>query len=107
MKFIISRVSGETPPCKGAVSELVTHTHQQKCHRSDGLSRSLEFIEKHNHTYRVKNGFHKWDVTFEVWTIEIHTLEELVTLQEKVGELILGGSIGEHPTLKIYDDYIE
>jgi len=107
MKFIISRASGETPPCKDAVSELVTHTHQQKCHRSDRLSRSLEFIEKHNHTYRVENGFHKWDVTFEVWTIEIHTLEELIALQKKIGDDLILSSDKEYQYLKIYDDYIE
>lgn len=106
MKFIINRVSGETPPCEGAVSEWVTYTHQQKCHFSDKLSAALRWLGTHNQTYRIENGFHKWEVTLKKWIVEIHTLEELIALQKKIGDdLIL--SSDEYPCLKIYDDYIE
>ena len=103
MKFVISRVSGETPPCEDAVSEEVIHTHYQQCHKLDKQSAALRFVKENNPTYRIENGVHKWDVILITWTIEIDTLEELVALQEKVGELIFS----ECNYLKIYDGYIE
>jgi len=39
------------------------------------------------------------------WTIEINTLEELNYLAEKYGEIII--SMGDTPSIEIYDDYRE
>ena len=46
-----------------------------------------------------------------VWTIEINSIEELIALSRKYGEIIIAGHYLDindmYPTLEIYDDYRE
>jgi hypothetical protein len=46
---------------------------------------------------------------YNLWTIEINNLDELMQLSEREGDLIIGTKHFEYgtPYLEIYDDYVE
>ncbi len=59
--------------------------------------------------YEVKNNVIKNGETEKCWAIEINSLEDLIALYRKYGELVIQTNMWdrETPEIEIYDDYRE
>jgi hypothetical protein len=115
MKFIIERTSDEAPPILDAILENIPYLHvrtfteeefNKKCSYREGLWRSKGFdhgVTKEGDIFRKENRKEN------VYTIEINSLNELILLSRKYGEIILRSPpISNYPpTLEIYDTYRE
>ena len=122
MEFKISRTSiwnNDKKPCDDAYRKKIIIIDERGFksfeEHDEKFSRGEKWLEKgfnhkilpanerfdHEHIYREFNG--------EIWAIEINTLENLLDLKEKYGEIIVknayeNDSINE---LEIYDDWRE
>ena len=110
MKFEITRTSGdENKPCEEAREEFVEHWQTRTC--------TEEYFNQKYGKWREKGKNHKIDkdgnITRQVedqiaWTIEINSLDELISLYEKYGDIIITKSFcNENKLIEIYDSYRE
>lgn len=109
MKFIISRASiwdDEVQPCKEAVLEKLIAT---SVYGKEGEAYKKEKNNPNNFNFREENGHFKFDYYKNCWTIEINTLEDLMKLYNKYGDLIIQKhyDIKNMQEIVIYDDYVE
>lgn len=73
------------------------------------------FDEKHNCNFTAKGTNHRVlpnqtiarDVEIECYLIEIKTLEALMELEMKYGDIVIRRSSYSYPVLEIYDDWRE
>ena len=119
MKFIIRRTSvwGNSSPCAEAKEEQVVETETRTLHSPEEFDK--KFADREGSWLSVgtnhridRNGYICRDrKKMNVWTIEINSIEELIALSRKYGEIIITDhylNINDmHPTLEIYDDYRE
>lgn len=110
MKYIISRASewdDDVQPCEEAVSETLVATVEYGSEEAPGYKQAKKDPNRFN--FREEDGIFKCDFYKNFWTIEINTLEELMKLYDKYGDLIIKNSIWceNIPEIKIYDDYVE
>ena len=120
MKFIIKRTSGlaNSSPCVEAKEEQVVRIETRTpFHSPEEFDKKFAYREGSwlsvgtNHRID-KNGYICRDCEMmNVWTIEINSIEELIALSRKYGEIIITDHYLDindmHPTLEIYDDYRE
>lgn len=79
MKFYVVRTSGKTPPCEEA---------------------------KHENVYLKR--FDGKTIETDVWLIELNTLDELMELNKKYGDIIIEDYwYAEGKAIEIYDGYRE
>ena len=119
MKFIIKRTSGRanSSPCVEAKEEQVVRTETRTFHSPEEFDKKFANREgtwlSVGTNHRIgKNGYICRDrEMMDVWVIEINSIEELVALSRKYGEIIITDHYLDindmHPTLEIYDDYRE
>jgi len=114
MKFVVSRTSYRTDkicPVLGAIKET------SNIYKDIRMWSSLEEARKHpagvrfledksRRNFREEGGFVVADYDYVEWTIEINSLEELLSLSREEGELVISGT-GSYPSIEIYDDYRE
>ena len=119
MKFIIERTSGRgnSSPCVEPQEAQVARTESRTLHSPEEFDKKFAYREGNwlsvgtNHRIG-KNGYICRDCEMmNVWTIEINSIEELIALSRKYGEIIIIDHYLDindmHPTLEIYDDYRE
>ncbi len=119
MKFIITRTSewGNSSPCAEAKKEQIVKIEARTFHSPEEFDK--RFADREGNWLSVgtnhrigENGYICRDrEVVNVWAIEINSIEELVTLSRKYGEIIISDHYLDindgHPTLEIYDDYRE
>ncbi len=119
MKFIVTRTSHccnyETKPCDEAkeieiprydIRRMTEEEYNRKFGKEYGLWRS----EGTNHTTINRGKWIKRQLGIEkVWYIEIKSLEELMSFQDKYGDLVLTRVCfnDEYKEIEIYDSYRE
>ena len=112
MKMRITRTSlswsdEKNPPIEEAIRGKYIYVDERTCddpskiHHYKGDTKWW-YEEGKNH--RVENGHIKRDIEREGWLIVINSLEQLVDLSKKYGELIINADENE---IEIYDDYRE
>ena len=120
MKFIIKRTSGRanSSPCVEAKEEQVVRIETRTpFHSPEEFDKKFAYREGSwlsvgtNHRIG-KNGYICRDrEMMDVWVVEINSIEELVALSRKYGEIIIRDHYLDindmYPTLEIYDDYRE
>ena len=119
MKFIIERTSGRgnSSPCVEAKEEQVVRTETRTLHSPEEFDKKFAGREGSwlsvgtNHRID-RNGYICRDrEKMDVWTIEIDSIDELIALSRKYGEIIIRDHYLDindmYPTLEIYDDYRE
>ena len=119
MKFIIKRTSGRgnSSPCVEAKEEQVVETETRTFRTPEEFDKRFAAREgawlSVGTNHRIgRDGYICRDRDMmNVWTIEVNSIEELVALSRKYGEIIVAdhylSSNDEYPTLEIYDDYRE
>ena len=119
MKFIIKRTSGRgnSSPCEEAKEDQVVRTETRTFHSPEEFDKKFANREgtclSVGTNHRIgKNGYICRDrEMMDVWVIEINSIEELVALSRKYGEIIITDHYLDindmYPTLEIYDDYRE
>lgn len=119
MKFIISRTSerGDSSPCAEAKKGKIVRIETRPLHSPEEFDKKLAKREGSwlsvgtNHRIGKNDYICRNREMMDVWTIEINSIEELVALSRKYGEIIITDHYldinDEYPTLEIYDDYRE
>lgn len=119
MKFIILRTSewGNSSPCAEAKEDQVVRTETRSFRSPEDFDKKLAKREGSwlsvgtNHRIGENGYICRNREMMDVWTIEINSIEELVALSRKYGEIIIADHYLDindmHPTLEIYDDYRE
>ena len=120
MKFIIKRTSkwsDDEQPCEEAVPSKVPHYDERTFKSFEAHDKQLKEVwtsrgTEHKLLYGPLGGVIGISRRLEdikAWEIEINTLEELMTLYNKYGELIINTPWSNHvtPQIEIYDDYRE
>ena len=119
MKFIIKRTSGRgnSSPCVEAKEEQVVETETRTFRTPEEFDKRSAAREgawlSVGTNHRIgRDGYICRDRDMmNVWTIEVNSIEELVALSRKYGEIIVADHYlspnDEYPTLEIYDDYRE
>ena len=119
MKFIIRRTSGRgnASPCAEAKEEQVVSIETRTFRTPEEFDKRFAAREgawlSVGTNHRIgRDGYICRDRDMmNVWTIEVNSIEELVALSRKYGEIIVAdhylSSNDEYPTLEIYDDYRE
>lgn len=119
MKFIITRTSewGDSSPCTEAKRSQVVRVETRTLRTPEEFDKRLAVGEgawlSVGTNHRIgKDGYICRDrEMMDVWIIEVNSIEELIALSRKYGEIIVGdhylNSNDEYPTLEIYDDYRE
>jgi len=108
MKFIITRTSNHSGerPCREAKMELLNGYSDCTCKT---VAQALKIDWVKNGVPKQMDGFVRVYDTEKtrVWTIDINTLEELIKLYERHGDIIIQSSCFEEIPLviEIYDDY--
>ncbi len=102
MKFLVTKTSdyrGLNRPCEGA--KLESFTHIDRIYSK--YTGDKWFKEGKNHS--VDGEYTIREVDVQKWFIEVQSFEDLITLQEKYGRII----IDKDPVLsiEIYDDWRE
>lgn len=122
MKFMVRRTSGvfdnDKPPCPGATQEQWLRIDEVNVDHPDKIrpemARMNWFVYGRNH--RIEDGKCKRDFERMGWSIEIETLDALLSFVDKHGDIVLGrredtyaGLPGEVRSyeIEIYDDYRE
>lgn len=119
MRYFISRTSqwssDNKPPCEEAFRaayvrlDARTTNDPAKIPAHKGKSTDWWYNEGRNH--RVESGQIVREFDAEDWFIEVNTLEELMALYKKYGDLVIGAnwrdSLEGYPRIEIYDDYRE
>ena len=118
MKFIVKRTSlwDDRQPIKEAKKVLIPFWHTRTCSeeyfnknfsKSEGLWRS----KGKNHKELGKNEITRQEEDRYAWMVEVNSLEELLKITEKYGEIIISnynnGDENKLFELEIYDDYRE
>lgn len=119
MKFIIKRTSGRanSSPCVEAKEEQVVGIETRTFRTPEEFDKRFAAREgawlSVGTNHRIgRDGYICRDRDMmNVWTIEVNSIEELVALSRKYGEIIVAdhylSSNDEYPTIEIYDDYRE
>lgn len=119
MKFIIMRTSewGDSSPCAEAKEDQVVGIETRTFRTPEEFDKRFAAREgawlSVGTNHRIgRDGYICRDRDMmNVWTIEVNSIEELVALSRKYGEIIVAdhylSSNDEYPTLEIYDDYRE
>ena len=119
MKFVIRRTSGRgnSSPCAEAKEEQVVGIETRTFRTPEEFDKRFAAREgawlSVGANHRIgRDGYICRDRDMmNVWTIEVNSIEELVALSRKYGEIIVAdhylSSNDEYPTLEIYDDYRE
>lgn len=112
-KYIISRASlrcdEDTPPCKGAVKELLDTYVYSTCTKEELVKKHIIKEEDLKDWENVKNGESRRKTKKWYYTIEIENLEEFIN---SLGEQVIVTPCGynfriPYGQLEIYDDWIE
>lgn len=116
MKFIITRTSdwGDSSPCAEAKKEKIWVTEDDKClsfeeHDRVYPNRAPWLSVGENHRIS-SNGHIQRDVEQTEWVVDINSIEDLLDLSKKYGELIISAQFCPWkiaPCIEIYDDYRE
>lgn len=116
MKFIITRTSewGDSSPCAEAKEETVWVTEENKCSSFEEYNRMypsrtpwLSIGKNHRIS---SNGSIQRDVEQTEWVVDINSIEDLLDLSKKYGELIISTQLCPWKIascIEIYDDYRE
>ena len=119
MKFIIRRTSvwGNSSPCAEAKEDQVVGIETRTFRTPEEFDKRFAAREGawlsvgNNHRIGRDCYICRDRDMMNVWTIEVNSIEELVALSRKYGEIIVAdhylSSNDEYPTLEIYDDYRE
>lgn len=113
MKFQIKRTSiwDDVKPCDEAIEDKLVSVDVRSVSSPDKLSCMTPekwYSEGTNH--RTINGNIARDLDKrDCYTININTLKDLMELQNKYGDLVIGTSYIDRitPSIEIYDDYRE
>lgn len=108
MLFQVQRASvwdDNVSPCDESVKGEITRVD----HRWRIADKDEWYSMGSNHRENSDGTFDRDMEECTCFFVEINTLEELWSFQEKYGELIIGKSITDRqtPRITIYDDYIE
>lgn len=112
MKFEINRTSEYgKKPCEEAVKSTIVNVDIRTVDNPEKLKcMSVEDWYNDGTNHRVINGEIARDFeNKDCYTVEINTIEQLIELNNKYGELIIRKSYidDETPAIEIYDDYRE
>ena len=119
MKFIITRTSewGDSSPCAEAKKEQVVRIETRTFHSSEEFDKKFAGREgcwlSVGTNHRIgRDGYICRDrEMMNVWTVEINSIEELIALSRKYGNIIIADhylNVNDgYPALEIYDDYRE
>ena len=107
MKFIITRTSdyGDcSSPCAEAKEDQLVRIETRALYSPEEFDKKFADREGNGYICRDRE-------MMNVWTIEINSIEELIALSRKYGEIIITDHYlndnDEYPTLEIYDSYRE
>lgn len=116
MKFTITRTStyGNNKPCEEAMPYEVTYVDMRAFKTPEEFDekfglRAGKWLETGTN-HRKINGYIARDIgTEKCWAIEINSLEDLMALCHKYGDLVIETNMWdkETPNIEIYDDYRE
>lgn len=70
------------------------------------ISRTSQYMSWENEVPPCEGAYHKHP-SETTWWIKINSLEELLSLKERVGHGLVLGSYGLATTIEIYDDFRE
>ena len=116
MKFIISRTSewGDSSPCAEAKEETIWVTEDNKCSSFEEYDRvylnRIPWLSVGKNHRISSNGHIQRDVKQTEWVVDINSIEDLLELSKKYGELIIAARLCPWeiaPSIEIYDDYRE
>lgn len=116
MKFTIRRTSGweDEKPCEEATPCEVTRVDIRSLKTPEEFDNRLGLREgkwlENGTNHRKIDGHIARDMgTVKCWAIELNSLEELIALYYKYGELVIATNMWdkETPSIEIYDDYRE
>jgi hypothetical protein len=122
VKLIISRTSNhfddDTPPCEGATQETVTRIDERTFHtpeqfqaacREDWFARGINHRTLWGPRGGIQGIARDFPNDMTVWFIEINTLEDLLALQDREGQLVIGTYFhnSDYREIEVYDDYRE
>lgn len=120
MKFIITRTSDyedASSPCAEAKEDQVVRIETRALYSPEEFDKKFADREGNwlsvgtNHRIGRDGHICRDREMMNVWTIEISSIEELVALSRKYGEIIIADHYlndnDGYPTLEIYDDYRE
>ncbi len=121
MKFIITRTSewggDDNSPCEEAKRSQIVKVETRTLRTPEEFDKKFATREgawlSVGTNHRIgRNGYICRDrEMMDVWTIEVNSIEELIELSRKYGEIIVAdhysNSNDEYPSLEIYDDYRE
>lgn len=119
MKFIITRTSDygdDNSPCEEAKRSQVVKVETRTLRTPEEFDKKFAAREgtwlSIGTNHRIgRDGYICRDrEMMNVWTIEVNSIEELIELSRKYGEIIVADhywSNDEYPTLEIYDAYRE
>lgn len=116
MKFVISRTSswGNEKPCEEATPYEIADIDIRNFKTPEEFDKEVGFrvgkwYDKGTN-HRIIDGHIARDIsTIKCWAIEINSLEDLLALHRKYGQLVIQTSMWnkETPEIEIYDDYRE
>jgi len=112
MRFLLTRSSDafhNKKPCEEAEWGKYYYTDERTvCDPAEvGMYRGqTEWWYKHGFNHRIENGHIKRDIEEEGWTLELVSLEDVISLCRRVGHSLIVNTV---PCLEIeiYDDYRE
>ncbi len=118
MKFIVYRTSSwgrDMPPCAEAKRDSIVRVETRTCLSPEEFDKRFAkqegkwFSVGANHRVNEKGYITRDNGTWDVWSIEINSLEELVDFVNKYGEIVIGFDYNnkEYKYVEIYDDYRE
>lgn len=117
MKFTITRTSlygDEGKPCEGAIPCEVTIVERRTFKTPEEFDEKMSCFEgkwlEKGTNHRIIDGYIARDIgKKDCWAVEINSLEDLMALQRKYGDLVIETNWAdeETPNIEIYDDYRE
>jgi len=116
MKFTIRRTSlcGEDKPCKEATPYEVTRIETRTLSTPEEFDKKFgeregKWLEYGTNHRKIGGCIARDNGTMECWAIEINSLEDLLSLYRKYGELVIQTNMWDKqtPEIEIYDDYRE
>lgn len=118
MIFVISRTSyWDKKPCKEAIKIPVEHWHTRTCKSFKEFDERFgeqegNWLSKGKNHKIINGNIMRQEDYQDEWCIEINSLDELLSLHEKYGNLIISSSYNSSPTgqplsIEIYDGYRE
>lgn len=115
MKFIISRTSewGDSSPCEEAKKEIVWVTEESPClspNEYDRYGSSYPWLSVGKNHRVSPDGHIRRDVPRAEWVVNVDSIEDLMELSKKYGELIVSNKLSKKelaPNIEIYDAYRE